>query len=238
MTELTGEAGSGKTQLCLSAAASAAALGHRVVYLDTGGGFSAKRIKEFHRGFVTADADSAEVEQHLSLTLDLITVLSVHDILTLFKVLEELALGLSGDPGVSGDGGLEGNQDVVDIGRDMGLLVVDSLSSLLSPVITRLHHQGYTMMASTASLLRSLAPAHNCAVLYTNHTVSAGGNDRGGASIKPALGTRWTSTPHRRVCLGKGHGNDAQGCTAEVIYGPGTGSSCAFNVVGDGIRTL
>ena len=66
MTELTGEAGSGKTQLCLSAAASAAALGHRVVYLDTGGGFSAKRIKEFHRGFVTADADSAEVEQHLS----------------------------------------------------------------------------------------------------------------------------------------------------------------------------
>ena len=96
MTELTGEAGSGKTQLCLSAAASAAALGHRVVYLDTGGGFSAKRIKEFHRGFVTADADSDEVEQHLSLTLDLITVLNVHDIMTLFKVLEELALGLAG----------------------------------------------------------------------------------------------------------------------------------------------
>jgi RAD51-like protein 3 len=138
-----------------------------VVYLDTGGGFSAKRIKEFHRGFVTADADSDEVEQHLSLTLDLITVLNVHDIMTLFKVLEELALGLAGDPGVPGDGGLEGNQDVVDIGRDMGLLVVDSLSSLLSPVITRLHHQGYTIMASTASLLRSLAPAHNCAVLYT-----------------------------------------------------------------------
>ena len=120
MTELTGEAGSGKTQLCLSAAASAAALGHRVVYLDTGGGFSAKRIKEFHRGFVTADADSDEVEQHLSLTLDLITVLNVHDIMTLFKVLEELALGLAGDPGVPGDGGLEGNQDVVDIGRGHG----------------------------------------------------------------------------------------------------------------------
>ena len=160
------------------------------------------------------------------------------DILTLFKVLEELALGLSGDPGVPGDGGLEGNQDVVDIGRDMGLLVVDSLSSLLSPVITRLHHQGYTMMASTASLLRSLAPAHNCAVLYTNHTVSAGVT----TGAAPPSSPRWVpGGPARRTggcASGKGHGNDAQGSTAEVIYGPGTGSSCAFKVVGDGIRTL
>jgi KaiC/GvpD/RAD55 family RecA-like ATPase len=38
VTELTGEAGTGKTQLCLSAAASGAALGHRVVYVDTSGG--------------------------------------------------------------------------------------------------------------------------------------------------------------------------------------------------------
>ena len=80
------------------------------MYVDTGGCFSATRIKEFHRGFVTDDADSAEVEQHLNLTLDLITVLRVHDVMELFKVLEELGLGLAGDSGVPGDGGLEGER--------------------------------------------------------------------------------------------------------------------------------
>ena len=150
MTELTGEAGTGKTQLCLSAAASAAALGHRVVYVDTGACFSASRVKEFHRGFVTDDADGAEVEQHLNLTLDLITVLRVHDVFELFKALEELGLGLAGDPGAPGDGGLEGEREFLDIGGQLGLLVIDSLSSLLSPVLTRAHHQGYTSWRRSA----------------------------------------------------------------------------------------
>lgn len=239
MTELTGEAGTGKSQLCMSAAASAAALGHRVVYVDTSGSFSATRIKEFHRGFVTADADAAEVEQHLNLTLGLITVLRVHGVMELFKVLEELGLGLAGRVGVEGDGGLEGKADLAAIGDQMGLLVVDSLSSLLSPVITRMHHQGYTVMASVASLLRSLAPVHNCAVMYTNHTVSAGSSDSAtGPSIKPALGIRWTSTPHRRLCMSRYTAGAASQCSAEVIYGPGTGVRTMFQVVGDGIRTL
>ena len=242
VTELTGEAGAGKTQLCLSAAASAAALGHRVVYVDTGGGFSASRVKAFHRGFVTDDADSAEVEQHLNLTLDLITVVKAHDARRLFKVLEELGCGTTGDAGRRGDGLLEGDRELLEYGAQLGLLVVDSLSQLLSPVLTRMHHQGYTAMASVGAALRALAPAHNCAVLYTNHTVGAGagagerGNARG--AVKPALGIRWTSTPHRRLCLTRLSMGAGGRCGAEVIYGPGTGSAVAFQVVGDGIRTL
>ena len=157
---MTGEAGTGKTQLCMSAAASAAALGHRVVYVDTSGSFSATRIKEFHRGFVTAEADSAEVEQHLNLTLALITVLRVYDFMELFKVLEELGLGLAGRVGVEGDGGLEGKDDLAAIGHTMGLLVIDSLSSLLSPVITRIHHQGRenpTMCLGPVNLISNLS---------------------------------------------------------------------------------
>jgi RAD51-like protein 3 len=246
VTELTGEAGTGKTQLCLSAAASAAALGHRVVYVDTGGCFSASRVKAFHRGFVTDDADSAEVEQHLNLTLDLITVVKAHDVYKLFKVLEELGCGLCGDAGARGDGLLEGDRELLEYGSGLGLLVVDSLSQLLSPVLTRMHHQGYTAMASVGAALRALAPAHNCAVLYTNHTVGAGAGvsdalvqrNRGENRGKPALGIRWTSTPHRRLCLTRQSMGAGGSCGAEVIYGPGTGSACAFQVVGDGIRTL
>ena len=242
VTELTGEAGAGKTQLCLSAAASAAALGHRVVYVDTGGCFSASRVKAFHRGFVTDDAADAEVEQHLNLTLDLITVVKAHDARALFKILEELGCGLTGDAGRKGDGLLEGDRELLEFGNQLGLLVVDSLSQLLSPVLTRMHHQGYTAMASVGAALRALAPAHNCAVLYTNHTVGAGagagerGNGRG--AVKPALGIRWTSTPHRRLCLTRTSMGAGGRCGAEVIYGPGTGSAVAFQVVGDGIRTL
>ena len=242
VTELTGEAGAGKTQLCLSAAASAAALGHRVVYVDTGGCFSASRVKAFHRGFVTDDAADAEVEQHLNLTLDLITVVKAHDVHALFKVLEELGCGLMGDAGRKGDGLLEGDRELLEFGNQLGLLVVDSLSQLLSPVLTRMHHQGYTAMASVGAALRALAPAHNCAVLYTNHTVGAGAGagERGNAraAVKPALGIRWTSTPHRRLCLTRTSMGAGGRCGAEVIYGPGTGSAVAFQVVGDGIRTL
>ena len=244
VTELTGEAGAGKTQLCLSAAASAAALGHRVVYVDTGGCFSASRVKAFHRGFVTDDAADAEVEQHLNLTLDLITVVKAHDARALFKILEELGCGLTGDAGRKGDGLLEGDRELLEFGNQLGLLVVDSLSQLLSPVLTRMHHQGYTAMASVGAALRALAPAHNCAVLYTNHTVGAGAGagERGNASsrgaVKPALGIRWTSTPHRRLCLTRTSMGAEGRCGAEVIYGPGTGSAVAFQVVGDGIRTL
>lgn len=94
-------------------------------------------------------------------------------------------------------------------------------------------------MASVASLLRSLAPVHNCAVMYTNHTVSTGNADNaGGPSVKPALGIRWTSTPHRRLCLSRMVVGAGSRCTAEVIYGPRSGVRTLFQVVGDGIRTI
>jgi len=65
VTEITGECGSGKTQLCLSAAASAATLGHRVVFVDTNGVFSAERIKAFHRNFWSDEATEEEITAHL-----------------------------------------------------------------------------------------------------------------------------------------------------------------------------
>ena len=237
VTELTGEAGAGKTQLCLSAAASAAALGHRVVYVDTGGCFSASRVKAFHRGFVTDDAADAEVEQHLNLTLDLITVVKAHDVRALFKVLEELGCGLMGDAGRKGDGLLEGDRELLEFGNQLGLLVVDSLSQLLSPVLTRMHHQGYTAMASVGAALRALAPAHNCAVLYTNHTVGAGAapaTRKRARRGQHALGIRWTSTPHRRLYW---RASMARGGGAEVIHGPGAGRG-RVPIVGDNTNAV
>ena len=207
VTEITGPSACGKTQVCLSAAASAAALGHRVVYVDTTGGFSGSRIKDFHRGFVTEDADKQEVAEHLKQTLNLIAVHRVHDVFTLLNLLSQLGEEASED---------DNNPEHA----TMGLLVIDSLSSLLSPLLTKAHHQGYTVMATVAAMLRGLATTRKTAVLYTNHTVSTGQDvaaDEQGENLKPALGTRWTSVPHRRLRLSKIPGTGWN--SASVIYG-------------------
>ena len=114
---------------------------------DTGGCFSATRIKEFHRGLVTDDADSAEVEQHLNLTLDLITALRVHDVMELFKVLEELGLGLAGDSEYPETADSRASESWWTSASRWVCSRRQSLL-LLSPVLTRMHHQGYTVMAS------------------------------------------------------------------------------------------
>ena len=46
ITVFYGPAGSGKTNLCLIAAAEQAALGKKVVFIDTEGGFSVERLRQ------------------------------------------------------------------------------------------------------------------------------------------------------------------------------------------------
>ena len=257
VTEITGECGSGKTQLCLSAAASAATLGHRVVFVDTNGVFSAERIKAFHRNFWSDEATEEEITAHLDKTLELIAVHDVHDVFTLLHLLDQLQQDATEE---------DDNPEKSDT---MGLLVIDSLSLLLAPLLTRAHHQGHTVMTMVAVMLKAIATERKAAVLYTNHTVadtsSSGDFNSVGnygaqkyhqqqntpretlSSLKPALGVRWTSVPHRRLQLSKVDGNQdgefatAVGdfttppeCTkikAEVVYGGGqnkNGSACAF----------
>ena len=241
VTEITGECGSGKTQLCLSAAASAATLGHRVVFVDTNGVFSAKRIQAFHRNFWSDEATEEEIKTHLDKTLELIAVHDVHDVFTLLHLLDQLQQDASEE---------DDNPDKSDT---MGLLVIDSLSLLLAPLLTRAHHQGHTVMTMVAVMLKAIASERKAAVLYTNHTVAdneqraLGGSGFGqqqqqhqmntmqknaretaGSGLKPALGVRWTSVPHRRLQLSKcddegefGNNNNVGNSKikAEVIYG-------------------
>ena len=49
VTELYGASGSGKTQICLTAAAMTVSRGEGVVYMDTGNSFSARRVGEMLR---------------------------------------------------------------------------------------------------------------------------------------------------------------------------------------------
>ena len=143
-----------------------------------------------------------------------------------------------------GDGLLEGDRELLEFGNQLGLLVVDSLSQLLSPVLTRMHHQGYTAMASVGAALRALAPSRTAAPCSTPTTPSAPAPApaarkrflarRGQARARHTLDQHAAQAPVPDEDL---HGRGGR-CGAEVIYGPGTGSAVAFQVVGDGIRTL
>ena len=268
VTEITGECGSGKTQLCLSAAASAATLGHRVVFVDTNGVFSAERIKAFHRNFWSDEATEEEITAHLDKTLELIAVHDVHDVFTLLHLLDQLQQDASEE---------DDNPEKSDT---MGLLVIDSLSLLLAPLLTRAHHQGHTVMTMVAVMLKAIASERKAAVLYTNHTVADNSSsvDFNGvgnygaqkyhqqqnttsrettSSLKPALGVRWTSVPHRRLQLSKVDG-DQEGefattggdftshpeCTkikAEVVYGGAqnkNGGCTFFQIQQNSLQTL
>ncbi|KAL6979243.1 DNA repair protein rad51d [Sarracenia purpurea var. burkii] len=94
------------------------------------------------------------------------------------------------------------------------LLVVDSISSLITPVLGGSGSHGRALMISAGSFLKKLAHEHNLAVLVTNHMVSGGEQ---GIS-KPALGESWKSIPHVRLHLSREHGSNI--CNMSILGHP------------------
>ncbi|CAI0451897.1 unnamed protein product, partial [Linum tenue] len=175
LTELAGPSSSGKTQLCLRLASSVAKMDRgSVVYVDTGNSFSSRRIHHF----LCENDDTGIVQRVMSRILRH----SVFDINLLFNVLHQLEFVL-------------GSQEYRE-GCKVQLLIIDSVSSLITPVLGGGSSQGYSLMTSLGVLLKKLAHEHDIAILVTNHMVSG---ERG--NPKPALGESWKSIPHVRLLL-------------------------------------
>ncbi|XP_066398167.1 DNA repair protein RAD51 homolog 4-like isoform X2 [Miscanthus floridulus] len=211
LTEVTGPSSSGKTQVCLHSA-SHAAVKHMgvVMYLDTSNSFSPSRIATIIDG--TNDLSDQRGfdlphKERLKTMMRSIVCKSVFDIFGMFEVLHQLEVSLLNDKVKSG-------------GRKICLLIVDSISSLLAPIIGGKYPQGTTlkppspphrlypgisrgrsMMISVAMILKKLAYKHNLSVLVTNHMVSAGNG-----AVKPALGESWKAVPHVRLVISREHG--------------------------------
>lgn len=109
-----------------------------------------------------------------------------------------------------------------------GLLVIDSVSAVVGPVLGMPQHsQGYTALASLGRMLRQLASTHRLAILVTNHTVVPRSGDQqdkegegqqrqqrwqqvpqggavqtgGGRQLVPAMGESWRTQVHARITL-------------------------------------
>ncbi|XP_044481835.1 DNA repair protein RAD51 homolog 4-like isoform X2 [Mangifera indica] len=104
------------------------------------------------------------------------------------------------------------------------LLIVDSISSLITPVLGGSGSQGRALMISAGFLLKKLAHEHNLAVLVTNHTV---GGD--GGVPKPALGESWKSVPHVRLFLSRNCGSNI--CNMSILKHPSMASGKAADFV-------
>ncbi|XP_017603673.1 DNA repair protein RAD51 homolog 4 isoform X2 [Gossypium arboreum] len=187
LTELVGPSSSGKTQVCLRTASNVAR-NHMVLYLDTGNSFSPQRIAYFLGKTINPSSAQAK-NQFLQKVMSNISCHSVFDIFAMFDVLHQLESYLRCQDGRGG--------------CQMRLLIVDSISSLISPLLGSSSTQGRALMTSTGYLLKKLAHQHNLAVLIINHTVGG----EGGYS-KPALGDSWKCIPHSRLFLSCDRGSN------------------------------
>lgn len=88
------------------------------------------------------------------------------------------------------------------------ILIIDSVATILSPILGMKQTTGLAIMASIGRLLRTIAASHGVAVVVVNHAVSA--RQEGiVAGTKPALGTTWSSVPSVRLFLRHDTSDDA-----------------------------
>ncbi|XP_047255668.1 DNA repair protein RAD51 homolog 4 isoform X2 [Capsicum annuum] len=181
LTELVGTSSSGKTQICLQAASAVAKSWGKIVFLDSGNSFSPKRVSQIITQ--TSDLSAYEVDKGLQQVMNNIVCLSVFDIFTLFEVLHQLKNNLRSQ-----------------IDQHIRMVIIDSISSLITPILGGGGAHGHALMVSVGFLLKRLAHEHDISILVTNHMVVG----EGGTS-KPALGESWRSIPHVRLLLSRGH---------------------------------
>ncbi|PPR81586.1 hypothetical protein GOBAR_AA39132 [Gossypium barbadense] len=175
---------------------------HLVLYLDTGNSFSPQRIAYFLGKTINPSSAQAK-NQFLQKVMSNISCHSVFDMFAMFDVLHQLESYLRCQDGRGG--------------CQMRLLIVDSISSLISPVLGSSSTQGRALMTSAGYLLKKLAHQHNLAVLIINHTVGG----EGGYS-KPALGDSWKCIPHSRLFLSCDRGSNNY--NVSILRHPSMGS--------------
>uniref|UniRef100_A0A0D3DJC8 RecA family profile 1 domain-containing protein n=1 Tax=Brassica oleracea var. oleracea TaxID=109376 RepID=A0A0D3DJC8_BRAOL len=124
LTELVGPSSSGKTQFCMRAAASVAEKQEgSVFYIDTGNSFSARRIAQF----ICGGSDAAALRKRV---LSRISCHTVYDIYTMFDTLQGLEVALR-------------SQVQMNVNEyRLRLLVVDSISSTITPILGGSGSQG------------------------------------------------------------------------------------------------
>ncbi|XP_040389093.1 DNA repair protein RAD51 homolog 4 isoform X8 [Cygnus olor] len=177
VTELMGAPGSGKTQVCLSIAASVSlGLKQHVLFLDSTGGFTASRLYQM------LQAQAEDEEEQLE-ALQRIQVARVFDVYEMLSALQEVRDRLS--------------QQAVSCTGPLKTVVIDSVSAVIHPLLGGRQSEGLAIMMQLARELKMLAKEFSLAVVVTNQVT----RDSSTGLLKPALGRSWSFVPSTRVLL-------------------------------------
>ncbi|XP_038615273.1 DNA repair protein RAD51 homolog 4 [Tachyglossus aculeatus] len=177
VAELTGAPGSGKTQVCLCAAASVAhGLGRDVLFVDSTGGFTATRLLQLLRARTRDEEEQAGA-------LRRIRVVRSFDAFGVLDALQDLRGSFS--------------QQGMDAAGPVKMVVVDSVSAVISPLLGGRQSEGLAVMMQLARELKTLAREFGVAVMVTNHVT----RDRETGRPRPGLGRSWSFVPSTRVVL-------------------------------------
>lgn len=170
ITEIVGPPAIGKTQLCHSLLTTVCLETQRsILYIDTGGNFSPERIFEILKSKRTSDVESKDILQRIH-------SVKIYDIFELMKTLEELKLCLCSQVHV--------------LYQSLKLIILDSVTSIISPHLGIQNSDGQGLMVHLAHLLKNICSDHALAVVMCNNTVK--GED---GIFKPALGQYWKFVP-------------------------------------------
>ncbi|KAK9859356.1 hypothetical protein WJX84_008770 [Apatococcus fuscideae] len=191
MIELTGEPASGKSQACLLAAVTTAARGERVEWLDTSTFFNAHHAAAFYHAL-----PASPHKLPLEACLDAIRVHPVQDALDALSILEAVMLQEQESRAARGPQPRQGR-----VGR-LSLIVVDSVSALMGPVLgSGQYGYGQALLTSLGHTLKQAATSLSVVCLNTNGVV--GGRQSG---PRPALGETWRVQPQIRLQLHREEG--------------------------------
>ncbi|EHB05117.1 DNA repair protein RAD51-like protein 4 [Heterocephalus glaber] len=177
VTEIVGGPGSGKTQVCLCVAAHVAhSLQQNVLYIDSNGGLTASRLLQLLQARTQDEEEQAGALQRIQ-------VAHAFDIFRMLDELQDLRGAVA--------------QQVTGSSGTVKVVVVDSVTAVVSPLLGGQQREGLALMMQLARELKTLARDLGIAVLVTNHMT----RDRDSGRLKPALGRSWSFVPSTRVLL-------------------------------------
>ncbi|XP_061596283.1 DNA repair protein RAD51 homolog 4 isoform X2 [Cololabis saira] len=175
ITELSGGPGSGKSQVCFAVAVQISyQLKQSVIYIDTTGGLTARRLLQM------LQAETSNTDEQME-ALQRIRVFRLFDIYALLDCL----YGLCG-------GGLQQASG----GGSVKAVIVDSVSAVISPLLGGKQNEGMSLMIQVAGVLKTMAKDFNVAALVTNHVTRGGSGE-----VQPGLGVSWSPVPRTRILL-------------------------------------
>ncbi|PRP80576.1 RAD51-like protein [Planoprotostelium fungivorum] len=190
IVELYGKSSTGKTQLCLSLCVRSKH--HKILWLDTNNSFSASRLQQM----MSSEYKQQQIQERLSA----VCVSAVNNVDSLFNALhqyqQELEKRMEQPEAVRGALGYVNG----------GLVIIDSLGTLLSPLVTPLDNKisqrisfpflGQSMVSMITRKMKEMTNQYGTVFVCTNYQVKGKNKEE-----RAGLGEYWSYAPDVQINL-------------------------------------